>query len=259
MDRRACLSVLCSALSVSIAGCSSSGNNTSGGGSSISGTKSPKEVTRSYLTAYFEGDYEKAISYTTGIKEQRIDKQSVAETAAGDVSLEEIISIEKSDTETEAAVSYVISRETPIGSDTITQSALLVKRNSEWLIARIKGDDGEATPDEASAYDGVDDGGPADVARSFLESSYEGDPESVDNISTEKARQKMPFGALESQNIETLVINSIDHSDSQATVQAKLYLTSPESGNETYDRYYDIVLENTDEEWQVVDCIVSLS
>ena len=260
MQRRECLSGLCVVLSASISGCSGGGSETSSGGSEInSGTsniKSPKDVTRSYLTAYYSGDYQEALSYTTGVKREKISKQAVAETAAMDPVLEEILASNKSDTE--AAVSYVSSVETPYGTHVQTSSALLIKSNGEWLVTRVRSDDGEATPDEASAYDGVDDGGPADIVRSFLKSYFNSDYNATISNSTPEFEESInKYDILAETEFKQTSINSIEKSDTEAEVEADVIIIGV-TGDEV-DQSITLYLKRIQDKWLVNEMEVSYS
>jgi uncharacterized protein YchJ len=128
------------AITGSIAGCS--------GGSE---PQTPKEVTRSYLSAYTSGEYEETLSYTAGQKAESLTEEEVVKAETREAEFE-IVREEKTDDGNEALVSYVYAAETALGDASSTACALLVKEEGEWMVVTAGRDPEDVSPDQAESF-----------------------------------------------------------------------------------------------------------
>lgn len=229
--RRRILGTIGTAASIAITGCS--------GGGGVS--QSPEEVTKSYLSAYFDGNYEDARSHTTGQKREEITQERVAKLSARSAKLESVTSSEK--TNGEAAVTYISSQETALGNFTPTNTALLVNQDGQWLIAAVLSEKQDA--EIASNFDGIDDRDPGDVARSFVNSYYKADYNAIMANSTSEYKEHIQKVTL-SNNIDliNMSITNINRSESTSNVIAELKFEKNTSK-------YNIEMKKTTGEWLV--------
>lgn len=157
MKRRQLITSTITLTAAGLAGC------TGGGGGVVS--SGPESIAKSYLQAYFNGNYEEARGYTTGVARDGITKQDVGEVAARETEIGDVVKNEQSNGE--AVVSIVVTVSTALGDTTQTIDLLLVNQ-SGWQVTHSRtGFAGESKPAESGAFDSTIEG-PVDVAFAYI-------------------------------------------------------------------------------------------
>lgn len=243
MERRTFIALFGTVSTAGIAGCSAIDDSIR--------SDTPEDVARSYFEAIANDEYEEARSYTTGIERQEISETMVAEAAAVDLELESITDVEESGSQ--AALTYVISAESELGSATQTGRMLLIEENGEWLVTYTSSDDDSATPEDANAYV---DGGTVDVSFTVFEAMVDGDYETVSSHITDEANivetaEDGDLGDMRVENyasleLEDIQVTSATISESEGTVELEVDYAS-----QIITESYEVQLEQVDDDWLV--------
>jgi len=228
MQRRQLLVSTITLTTAGLAGCAGDGS----GGVAGSG---PESVAKSYLQAYFDGNYREARGYTTGIERDEITKQEVAEVAAQVTKIGDVVKKEQSGSE--AVVSIIVTVETTLGDSAQTIDLLLVNQ-SGWKVSHSRTDfEGESKPAEAGAFDSTVEG-PIDVVFEYFWAKAE------DNVDEEKY---LTDSVLEktiyeiSDNKYKLTLNKHTKSNKSSTVVIDHI--------NAYNMQYTFTLTQTNGEW----------
>jgi hypothetical protein len=237
MRRRQLINAVGVGITTSIAGCFGSGGGGEGG---FTGPSGAKETGRTYLEAYFNGEYEEARRYATGMKRAVMSKEAVAKTESRSPKITEIVNTKKGNGT--AVVSAVTQYETALGSTSETVDLLLVKKEGRWKVTRSRsGFDGKNKPKEAKAFDATVKG-PIYVAFAYTRQKGVGNDSAAKQYLAESYETDLPYITHEA---DTVNLQSISKDDSSAEVEVKAW---GDYGN--YGYVYDLI--KNDGDWKIV-------
>lgn len=232
MNRRQLIGATSTVLTVGIAGCSG------GGGGGLTGPSTPEETGRAYLEAYFAGEYEEARKFTAGTKREEMSEQDVAETAAQEPEINEII--ETKQESGNAVSSVVVTADSSLGETTQTIDLLMTQQDGEWKVTKSRSDfEGTSRPEAASAFDNNVEG-PVDVAFEFFKLYTTGDEEAAKQYYSGDEEVIGPSIT----NIDRTILKSVSQSESSAEVVLQAQKVTGK-----FD--YRLNLVETEDNWRV--------
>lgn len=229
IDRRKMIGIIGVTTTTFFAGCTGNGER------SFTGPQTAEETTQAYLEALYSGDFDEVQSYTSGMTHDSLTKEAVVEMGAQDIKLEEITSSEviESDLdsiESKARVIYVLSAETGLGTRTATGVSFLVEQDGEWLVVQDMSDDDASryTVNDASFFDGNDDGEPSDVARNFAQAMHNDSAEAKTYVDMGKLSSMEEYKVNNApirtgMNLEYINIHSFQGESDEKVVFLDLY------------------------------------
>lgn len=234
MRRRQVIGAIGTAMTVGVAGCS--------GGGGVTGPSTPEETARAYLEAYFAGEYEEARTFTTGVQREEMSNEDVAETAAREPEVNEIV--ESKQESGNAVVSVVTTAEGSLGEVTQTVDLLMVEQDG-WKVTQSRAEfEGTSRPEMASAFDETVEG-PVDVAVEYIRQWRNGNESAAQEYFAEDYDPRFP-PAISGGHLN---LKSVSRSESSAKVVIGIH---------DMDIGYTFNLTKSEDGWRITDYSESL-